>query len=319
MQGEVQVTITDDDLSRWEALCAAATPHSPPLRSLRVVQYSKEDEDFAPNDYRVLGDFVEPGIYGSVSVADMMTREDAEFFVAARTAVPDLCAGYREKASMVAALEDSVIVYEQGWAKAEAERDAAREALDTLMQANLAMAAERDALRAENERLRAAINGPLVDLYLKAGKERDTLRVEVASMQAERAAIQRAAYDATAEVRELRASLDAARTVSEDLARANLAIARDRDALQVDVESFQCAALLGEDGYGVTPDMVEAHVTQLRASLADAVGKIEMMRAVYDAAREVAFVRRDHGMSRATFMFDSFLDIVDAYEEAVKP
>jgi hypothetical protein len=171
-----EVTITDEDLSRWEALCAAATPGL-------VAGEPMSDQ---PGTF--VGGWVKVGNDATCIVAER--REDAAFIAAARTAVPDLCAGYREKASMVAALEDSVIVYEQGWVKAEAERDAAREALDTLMQANLAMAAERDALRAEVRRLRrpretvAEFTVTAQERYEQAAKERDAARVEVSELRA---------------------------------------------------------------------------------------------------------------------------------------
>jgi hypothetical protein len=130
------VTITDEDLSRWEALAKMSTAGPWTVRG--------------PTARSIEGPF-------GHHVTDTEYCDDAAFIAAARDAVPALCAEVRRLREVI-----------------DVSDSKGGEAFDS----EIAVVAERDALRAEVDR-----------------------------MQTERAAIQREAYDATVEASELRASL----------------------------------------------------------------------------------------------------------------
>lgn len=127
-----------------------------------------------------------------------MTEEQlAELEALARTATPAEYCAECDRRRVVQLTEREYLEWERDRARAAvpamakamreswaAHRDA-RERLGEAWKAHDAVCAERDALRAEVETLRAAVKAaPLVELYLKAGKERDGLLVEVDRLNA---------------------------------------------------------------------------------------------------------------------------------------
>ncbi len=143
------MTITDDDLSRWEALASAATldwqQYTPGVGPGHTMVVTTVPRGHDMEEYRVVGNF--------------KRKEDAALAAAARTAVPDLCAEVRRR---------------------NAEGEAARKHRD----------AERDALRAEVERLHLRIghlDTEALHLYQQtneAREERDAARVEASELRA---------------------------------------------------------------------------------------------------------------------------------------
>ena len=163
------MTITDEELARLEALTRAATPGP---------WVTDADEPIAAETH---AEVCFEDDYGSHTIATEMSCDDARFLMAARDAVPALVAEVRRLA---------------------ADLDLSERARATM----LAAVAERDALRAENERLRSELR-----------------------------------YEAITERATLGAERDAARLTSEELTRANLAMARERDALRAEAAELRAS------------------------------------------------------------------------------
>lgn len=163
------MTITDEELARLEALTRAATPGP---------WVTDADEPIAAETH---AEVCFEDDYGSHTIATEMSCDDARFLMAARDAVPALVAEVRRLA---------------------ADLDLSERARATM----LAAVAERDALRAENERLRDDMEERVRTIVSVVVADRDAARAEAAELRASLA-------DAVAKITRMEPVVEAARAL----------------------------------------------------------------------------------------------------------
>jgi hypothetical protein len=155
------VTITDDDLSRWEALASAATPGPWTTDDAPRLQGSVN-----AGLHQVAAAMGQAAMHDHRADTAEVQRANAAFIAAARAAVPDLCAEVRRLRQEVADVHGASLHNASTAVRVTDERDALR----------VDLAAQREEAIAFNVKAAQEIN--------EARAQRDASRVEASELRA---------------------------------------------------------------------------------------------------------------------------------------